>query len=68
MEELEKPRYFRFVAGSSEDPRPGDMPREKRFARCISCNKIIHWSLCFKAWVCDEGKYHSGHELEYPQP
>jgi hypothetical protein len=57
---------IRFTAGSHEDPRPESNPLERRFARCMNCNIIVHFSVVLKKWVDDSGRYHSTHTLEFP--
>lgn len=60
-------RYFRFIAGGAQDPRPAGNPLEKRFARCEGCNVIVHYLPALGAWVDDSGRYHTGHVLEFPR-
>jgi hypothetical protein len=62
-------RYFVFVAGSPEDPRPSLKPACRRLARCITCNGtvIAHFSTTLRSWVDDSGRFHTGHFLELPE-
>lgn len=56
-----------FRAGSAEDPRLEGNASERRFARCLDCNVIVHYSLILKRWVCDSGRFHTEHMLEFPE-
>ena len=67
MEESHELAYFRFVAGSVEDPKPVDQPQHSRIARCLPCNVIVIYSIALHAWVDDSGRYHTGHSLELPK-
>ena len=58
MEELVE-RRIKFIAGSPADPRP-----QGKIGCCLSCNRIVHYSPIVKAWVYDNGTFHTGHLIE----
>lgn len=55
-----------FVAGGTDDPRPACNALSKRYARCLTCNRIVHFSRTVERWIFDDGVYHSEHLLEFP--
>lgn len=55
-----------FVAGGSDDPKPAGNELCQRYARCLTCNRIVHFSRTVKSWIYDDGTFHSGHLLEFP--
>jgi hypothetical protein len=56
----------RFRAGSLDDPQPSDNELAKRFGRCLTCNRIVHFSRTLRRWVYDDGTFHTGHLIEFP--
>ena len=59
--------YVRFTAGTRGDPKPAENEQIRRYARCVKCNKIIHFSPTAGRWVDDGGHFHTGHEIEFPE-
>jgi hypothetical protein len=59
-------KVLRFTAGTAQDPRPLENSFSKRFARDLSCNRIVHFSLILKTWTYDDGTFHSRCLLEFP--
>ena len=55
-----------FVAGSVGDPKPARNEPSKRYARCLTCNRIVHFSRAVMRWVFDDGTFHTGHLVEFP--
>ncbi len=63
-----KPDMLAFASGSLEDPKPLVNERSKRFARCTTHNRIVHFSKVLLKWTYDDGSFHnSGCELENPR-
>jgi hypothetical protein len=56
-----------FVSGSRDDPQPLASILSRRFARCISHNRIVRFSKVLLKWVYDDGTFHTGCELESPK-
>ena len=55
-----------FLAGGVGDPKPARNELSKRYARCLTCNRIVHFSGTVKRWVYDDGTFHTGHLVEFP--
>jgi hypothetical protein len=66
MDELVEQGLKVFQAGGPADPRPASNPLERRFARDLDCNLIVHFSPILKTWVYDDGAFHTGCRLEFP--
>ncbi|MGP8069797.1 MAG: hypothetical protein ACLP5V_07900 [Candidatus Bathyarchaeia archaeon] len=61
------PDMLVFVSGSRDDPQPLAGVPSKRFARCITHNRIVHFSKVLLKWVYEDGSFHTGCQLETPK-
>lgn len=62
MDELAEQGLKVFRAGSPADPRS-----PSKLGRCLSCNRIVHYSPALRKWVYEDGTFHTNHLIEVPQ-